>query len=106
LTIFDIYVPSLNIIFEYYGYQHYQDHFLFGDVISRKEQDNNRRLACAYNNITYFEVPYWWQHDKESIIAILHHLRPDTVPEAPITTPFHYQIKTKLNQAVIIPQLK
>jgi len=86
---FDICAPSLNIIFEYQGYQHFYDHYLFGDVKTQKEQDKTKRDACMYHNITYLEVPYWWQRDKESIVAIVHHIRPDIIPHA-LGSPFHY----------------
>jgi len=42
---YDIYVPSFNIIFEYHGYQHYYDHYLFGDVKSRKGRDNEKKIS-------------------------------------------------------------
>jgi len=97
--LFDIFIPSLNIIFEYHGYQHYFDHCLFGDVKSKKERDDERSEACNFHGITYVEVPYWWKRDKESIIAILHRFRPDIVPE-PMATPFQYPIKQKPNKSV------
>jgi len=62
---------------------------MYGDVDSNKERDKQRRVACFYQNITYMEVPYWWQHDKESILAIMHQVRPDIVPHA-MVTPFQY----------------
>jgi len=91
---FDVYIPSLNIIIEYHGYQHYYDHYMFGDVKPYKEQDKKRRAACVYHNISYLEVPYWWQHDKESVMAIIHQVRPDIVPQS-LVTPFHYQKQHK-----------
>jgi len=89
LITFDIYIPSLNLIIEYHGSQHYHDHYMFGNVISRHERDEQRRVLCNYLNITYLEVPYWWEHDKESVLAIIHYVRPDIVPHT-LATPFHY----------------
>jgi len=103
--VFDIYVPSLNVIIEYHGYQHYNDHYMFGDVKSRKELDNKRRVACAYHNITYLEIPYWWQHDKGSLIGIMHQARPDIVPDTPMLTPFHYPAKARANKEINIAVL-
>jgi len=80
--IFDIYIPSLNLIIEYHGYQHYHDHYMFGNVKSRQERDKQRKVACNYLNIAYLEVPYWWERDKESVLAIIHKARPDIVPRA------------------------
>jgi len=98
LITFDVYIPSLNIILEYHGHHHYYDHYLFGDVKSHKDRDEQRRVACICHNITYLEVPYWWQRDKESVIAIIHQVRPDIVPHA-LVTPFHYPV-TELRKDV------
>jgi len=102
LMSFDIYVPSLHIILEYHGYQHYYDHYMFGDVKVHKERDYERRVACAHHSITYLEVPYWWQHDKESVIAVIHRVRPDIVPDVPVVTPFQYSIKAKPNKEITL----
>jgi len=90
LMTFDIYVPSMHIIIEYHGYQHYYDHYVFGEVKSHKERDKKRREACEYHKITYLEVPYWWQCDMESLIAMICLVRPDIVLHAPHVIPFHY----------------
>jgi len=89
LMIFDVCIPSLNLIFEYQGYQHYYDHSMFGSVKFCQEKDIQKRVACNWYKLTYLEVPYWWQHDKESIIAIIHQERPDLVPNV-FGTPFQY----------------
>jgi len=91
LMIYDICIPSLQIIIEYHGYQHYYDHVMFGDVKTRNERDGERREACKYHNISYLEVPYWWKRDKVSIIAILHKLRPDIVHDVPLVNYFNNQ---------------
>jgi len=88
--IFDIYIPSLSIIFEYHGYQHYYDHYLFGDTKSCTDRDIEKRAACSYHNISYIEIPYWWQHDQESLIATVHKVRPDLVLDAALDYPFKY----------------
>jgi len=95
---FDIYIPSLNLIVEYQGVQHYYDHFMLGDVKSQLERDKQKRIACKYLNITYLEVPYWWQYDKDSILAIIHQVRPDIVPHA-LGHPFQY-LKRRSNKFV------
>jgi len=95
LMVFDIYIPSLNLIFDYHGIQHYYDHYMFGNVQDQQERDKQRRAACNYLNISYLEVPYWWQRDKESVTAMIHEVRPDIVPH-PLVTPFQYA-DTKLS---------
>jgi len=100
LMTFDVCIPSLNMVFEYHGIQHYYDHCMFGDVKSRRERDKQRRATCMYHNLTYLEVPYWWQHDKESIVAVIHQARPDAVPHA-LVTPFQYPIKPEFCKDVV-----
>jgi len=82
--IFDVYVPSLNLILEFNGYQHYYN-YIFGDAKSLKERDSERYAACMSMGMHLIEVPYWWQCDKASITAILHKYRPDILhsPQVP-----------------------
>jgi len=91
-VIFDVFIPSMNMAFEYYGFQHFYYHVMFGDVKSRKERDEERIRACQALGLTTVLVPYWWQRDKESIVAMLHKHRPDIVTElsAHNTIPFYY----------------
>jgi len=104
LMIFDIYVSSWNIVIEYHGIQHYHDHYMFGDVSSIKERDDMKRVCCICHNMTYLEVPYWWQRDKESIIGIIHQVRPDIVGPATLRTPFQYP-KRQSNKEVSVMHL-
>jgi len=69
LMTFDIYVSSFNLVIEYHRYQHYYDHYMFGDAKSCKERDSERRLACINQNINYLEVLYWWHCDKLHMIT-------------------------------------
>jgi len=80
---FDIFVPAMNLAFEYHGCQHYHYHPLFGDVTTRQQRDNERREACKFMGLACIEVPYWWQFDKEGIMAILHNHRADIVLYSP-----------------------
>jgi len=89
--VFDIYVPSFKIIFEYHGHHHYLGHYLFGDVKYRADRDKERREICTLHGITYIEVPYWWKRDKESVVALLANFRPDIVIESPIDTRVTYE---------------
>jgi len=76
---------------------------MFGNVGLHKERDKQRRVACCYHSITYFEIPYWWQRDKESLITIIHQVRPDIAPRV-TGTPFHFQLKTKVSKEVNVMQ--
>jgi len=88
---FDIYISALNLVFEYHGFQHYYDHFIFGISNSLKDRDNERREKSKSLGLTYVEIPYWWHQDKESIISLLHRIRPDIIPTPPEEfIPFSY----------------
>jgi len=50
------------------------------------------------------EVPYWWQRDKESVVAIIHRARPDIVPHA-LVTPFQYPMNTVLGKEVNVKKV-
>jgi len=65
--VFDVYIPALELVFEYNGVQHYQFHILFGDVHDLKERDNERSNACRLLGISIVEVPFSWKHDKAII---------------------------------------
>jgi len=94
--VFDICIPELNIIFEYHGYQHYFDHYLFGYAQRYKDRDKERTETCTAHGFSYIEVPYWWKRDKESILAVLHKIRPDVVVSAAVT-PFNYLLKKQIS---------
>jgi len=50
---------------------------VFGDGKSHQLRDDEKSRVCKSLGITLVEVPYWWRHDKESIMAILQKCRPD-----------------------------
>jgi hypothetical protein len=63
----DIWIPSLNLAFEYQGEQHYDDE----DVMKRDEQ---KRSACAKKRIHLIEIPHTWDSTKEYVL--------DTIPSS------------------------
>jgi len=90
--LFDIYIPSLKLVFEYNGTHHYHSNEVFGDTKSHRERDSGKLEVCRSEGITVIEVPYWWRRDKESIVAILHkHGVTGTVSEVPMVDPFSYE---------------
>jgi len=94
--VFDVYVPSLNLIFEYQGHQHYNDNYLFGEIKSRLDRENEKHGACNSVGISYLKVPYWWQRDKESIVGVLHRYRPDILDISKDVFPFSYKEKKRI----------
>jgi len=72
----DLYLPSLNLAFEYQGIQHYEDFFLFGTLSKLyEERDQEKRKMCSKFNITLIEIPYWWDEKKESLMATINQIR-------------------------------
>ena len=59
---FDFYVPSLNVVIEYDGIQHYEiiDYFGgFDNFVGTKVRDTIKTIYCKENNIKLIRIPYW-----------------------------------------------
>lgn len=60
----DVYVPSVNIGFEYQGIQHYETVDIFGgedELKKRIENDKKKKKICKENNIDLIE----WKYDEK-----------------------------------------
>jgi len=100
--IFDIYVPLFNLAFEYQGYHHFNDHYVYGNAKEYNARDIAKREVCDSLGLTLIEIPYWWHHDKESIMAIIHKSRPNVTWNPGNIVPFskssHYQVCKKYSK--------
>ena len=59
---FDFYVPSLNVVIEYDGIQHYEIIDYFGGLdmfIYTKIHDTIKTIYCKENEIKLIRIPYW-----------------------------------------------
>jgi len=45
-----------------------------------KQRDEEKQTFCKKEGITLIQIPFWWDHDKESIVATLQHYLPDIIP--------------------------
>lgn len=66
---FDFYIPSLNLIIEYDGEQHYYP--VFGEESFQNTQKNDliKNDYCAKNGILLLRIPYWEMKNIENIIV-------------------------------------
>ncbi len=81
----DIFFPREMVAFEYQGEQHYSDAYNIGPQWAYLQRDQEKRLACSQKGITLIEIPYWWDHSKQSLLATIHKYRPDLVTTMEIT---------------------
>ncbi len=60
---FDFYLPTLNILIEVDGQQHFQQvtkfHQTQKDFKHALENDRRKNSYCLANNIRLFRIPYW-----------------------------------------------
>ena len=75
----DIYLPQEKLAFEYQGEQHFYDCYFLGSKWSQQQRDNEKRQACIENGIILIEVPYWWNFEKESLMATIYKQRPELI---------------------------
>jgi len=73
----DVYLPDLQLAFEYQGELHYQGHFLTGSPEPIQKRDQEKLQACKMEGITLIQVPYWWDQKVSSLLATIHQVRPD-----------------------------
>jgi hypothetical protein len=73
----DVYIPSLNLAFEYQGEQHYSSHYLYGspEIIQRRDQE--KQMKCKEAGITLIHIPYWWDKEKLSLVGTVRQHRPE-----------------------------
>ncbi len=83
----DVFVPSKSLAFEYQGEQHFFDIKCMTPQWIYSERDQQKRSACLANGITLVEVPYWWNFQKETLVATIHEVRPDLICERGLGIP-------------------
>lgn len=80
----DIYLPQEKLAFEYQGEQHFYDIYFLGGKWGQQQRDNEKRQACIENGITLIEIPYWWDFEKESLMATIYKQRSELFSTKPI----------------------
>eukprot|EP01125_Pyxidicula_operculata_P017279 TRINITY_DN6048_c0_g1_i1.p1 TRINITY_DN6048_c0_g1~~TRINITY_DN6048_c0_g1_i1.p1 ORF type:complete len:420 (-),score=48.57 TRINITY_DN6048_c0_g1_i1:135-1205(-) len=68
----DIFIPELNIGFEYQGEHHFHDlHSAYGPASTvhlYKTRDDLKRKLCRELGIVLIHIPYWWKGDVTSLL--------------------------------------
>eukprot|EP01127_Copromyxa_protea_P002960 TRINITY_DN1286_c0_g1_i2.p1 TRINITY_DN1286_c0_g1~~TRINITY_DN1286_c0_g1_i2.p1 ORF type:complete len:431 (+),score=79.85 TRINITY_DN1286_c0_g1_i2:62-1354(+) len=81
----DVWIPDLQLAFEFQGQQHYHElRGAFGDSSSLKKnilRDEAKQKMCDKAAITLVQVPYWWDSSLTSLSEIVRETRPDLVEE-------------------------
>eukprot|EP01126_Amoeba_proteus_P037685 TRINITY_DN389_c0_g1_i1.p2 TRINITY_DN389_c0_g1~~TRINITY_DN389_c0_g1_i1.p2 ORF type:complete len:165 (+),score=28.73 TRINITY_DN389_c0_g1_i1:634-1128(+) len=71
----DIYLPNLQLAFEYQGEQHYHDlERIFGKTYSLGRllfRDHKKKECSNKFGINLITVPYWWDHEELSLREII-----------------------------------
>ena len=68
----DIYIPSLNIAFEYQGQQHFDEiPKAFAPFLLYSSRDEEKIRLCNERNISIIYVPYWWDKTTDSLISVI-----------------------------------
>jgi len=73
----DVYIPSLNLGFEYQGEHHYHDVHYFGVHQHIRQKDSEKKALCKQHGVTLVDVPYWWDHTQTSLLEMIAHTRPE-----------------------------
>lgn len=75
----DVYIPSLNLAFEYQGKQHFTNIYSMQDHTKVQERDSEKRALCSSLGIDLIEIPYWWDGSVNSLLATIHQIRPQLI---------------------------
>ena len=69
---FDIFLPSLNLAFEYQGIQHYDDlPSAFNQLQVYQFRDQSKEKISFQNNIRLIAIPYWWNSSFSSLYSTI-----------------------------------
>jgi hypothetical protein len=67
----DIYMPSLNLAFEYQERHHYTDSNSFQPSSIIQQRDRVKKELTLAKGITLIAIPCWWNGAKERLLNFL-----------------------------------
>lgn len=85
----DVYIPQLELAFEYQGMQHYKTGTFGSDTLDRQQlRDEAKKALCKSLGITLIDIPYWWDNTGSALLSTLQRHRPDlSLPSVKLFTP-------------------
>eukprot|EP01114_Cavostelium_apophysatum_P014947 TRINITY_DN3989_c0_g1_i1.p1 TRINITY_DN3989_c0_g1~~TRINITY_DN3989_c0_g1_i1.p1 ORF type:complete len:475 (-),score=70.21 TRINITY_DN3989_c0_g1_i1:108-1532(-) len=78
----DVAIPSLKLVFEYQGEQHYdiihpRNSQMYDDPASQQLRDSAKKRDLQKLGLTLVEIPFWWDKSESSLKATILKERPD-----------------------------
>lgn len=80
-TEFDVFIPSLNLAFEYHGEHHYSDNPAFGSKDLYEQRDQEKLALCKREKVRLVTIPYWWDLQCDSLREAVKSVAPDVLSE-------------------------
>jgi hypothetical protein len=67
----DLFLPDLQLAFEYQGEHHYSNHYIFGSPVERKKRDKEKVEACKVAGIALVIIPHTWDEKLSTLISLI-----------------------------------
>jgi len=101
----DLFIPKLNLAFEYQGEHHYEENPKggFGSFESQQFRDQKKKQICSEHGIELIIIPYWWENKIESLKSTIFKEYPNIslekkkFKEVTSTSNSKYQLKNLIN---------
>ena len=97
---FDIFIPSLNLAFEFQGKEHYEQIGIFDSTKSKQVRDEQKKEACKEIGISLVQVPYWWDFSSKSLGSTVHKVRNDLLEDYENFTPIPQELPKSLGSVI------
>ena len=78
----DIFLPQLKVGIEYNGEHHYHEIPFFGPLEVIQRRDREKQELCQEIGVSLVTIPYWWDKQKESLMATLWRECPQVLHQA------------------------